>query len=349
MNMSMTLSAILAAGATASLATPPESIDQQRPPGKVAILYNDAFLRHSTGAGHPERPDRLNVIVDRIRSDATLSAATAWLAFEPASIGTIEAVHTADYIRRVMEECAALEDGRLAPLSTGDTILSSGTWDASLLAAGAGMAGVDHVMQGKHRSAFALVRPPGHHATADRGMGFCVFNNIAIAARHAQRQHGLERILIVDIDVHHGNGTQDIFYEDPSVFFFCAHQHPLYPRTGRPTETGRGRGKGYTLNVDLPRGAGDGDILRAIEGKLRPAMESFLPELILVSAGFDGHADDPLGGLAYTTEGFAAIARELLTLATRHTSGRIVYMLEGGYATQAMADSVAAILNVLAE
>lgn len=320
-----------------------------RPPDKVAILYSDAFLLHSTGAGHPESPDRLKVIINRLRNDATLAAKTDWIAFEPASTDAIETAHTADYIRLVKAECDALEDGRRTPLSTGDTILSDGTWRAATLAAGAGMAGVDHVMNGTHRSAFALVRPPGHHATANRGMGFCVFNNIAIAARHAQHRHGLERILIVDIDVHHGNGTQDIFYEDPSVFFFCVHQHPLYPRTGRPEETGRGRGKGFTRNIDLPQGAGDEDILGAIKDTLRPAMESFKPELILVSAGFDGHANDPLGGLAYTEEGFAGMARELLLLANRHASGRIVFLLEGGYATQAMADSVAAVLHILAD
>jgi acetoin utilization deacetylase AcuC-like enzyme len=349
MKLSMTLSAILAAGATASLAGQPEKIDPNRPPAKIAILYNEAFLLHATGAGHPERADRLHVLIKRLRNDATLSAKLAWLDFEPASIGALEAAHSSDYIRLVQTECDALQDGRLATLSTGDTMLSAGTWKAARLAAGAGMAGVDHVMQGENRAAFALVRPPGHHATANRGMGFCVFNNIAIAARHAQRQHGLQRILIVDIDVHHGNGTQDIFYEDPSVFLFCVHQHPLYPGTGRPTETGRGRGEGFTLNVDLPRGAGDRDILAALKDKLQPAMESFQPELILVSAGFDGHEADPLGGLAYTQEGFAAMAAELLSLANRYTAGRIVFMLEGGYATEAMADSVAAILHVLAE
>ncbi len=313
----------------------------------IALFYDDAFLLHRTGAGHPERPDRLKAAVSRIRDDYTLSQKVTWPPFSPAPMEAIKAVHTSGYVALARTESDAVEDGQFVQLSTGDTILSPDTWSAALLAAGAAMASVDAVVQEQHPAAFALVRPPGHHATPDRGMGFCVFNNIAIAARHAQRKPAIERVLIVDIDVHHGNGTQDIFYEDDTVYFFCVHQHPLYPGSGRPSEQGRGRGKGYTQNVDLPAGAGDDDILSALENQLLPAMKSFQPQLILVSAGFDGHTADPLGGLRYTAEGYARMARMLQDLATRYADGRIAFILEGGYNTTAMADSIAAMLEEL--
>ncbi len=343
------LAAAVSAGITETETTNPAKNTMTNTPHQmhIAILYDDAFLLHQTGPGHPERPDRLKAAIARIRTDETLSTHTIWPAFGPASLEAIKAVHTPAYVQLAKKETAAVQPGEFAQLSTGDTMLSADTWNAALLAAGAAMAGVDAVIQDQHPAAFALVRPPGHHATPDRGMGFCLFNNIAIAARHAQREHNIERVLIVDIDVHHGNGTQDIFYEDNSVFFFCVHQHPLYPGTGRPRETGRGPGKGYTQNVDLPRGAGNQEMLAALQDKLAPAMESFQPQLILVSAGFDGHAADPLGGLRYTTEGFAKMAVALQALAQQHADGRIVFVLEGGYNTSAMADSITTMLHTL--
>ncbi len=315
---------------------------------EIVLLYDDVFLQHRTGPGHPERPDRLKKTIARIRDDHDLVSKVTWPSLSPASEDAIGAVHTTNYIALARAETQAVEEGDVVQLSTGDTMLSSGTWDAALMAAGGAMTAVDAVATGQHPAAFALVRPPGHHASADRGMGFCLFNNIAIAARHAQREHAMERVLIVDIDVHHGNGTQDIFYEDDTVYFFCVHQHPLYPGSGRPSEQGRGRGKGYTQNVDLPAGAGDDDILSALQDTLLPAMESFQPQLILVSAGLDGHTADPLGGLHYTEEGYARMARMLQDLAIRYADGRIAFILEGGYNTTAMADSIAAMLEELA-
>jgi acetoin utilization deacetylase AcuC-like enzyme len=313
---------------------------------KIAIFYSDKFLLHDTGQYHPENPARLAAVVDFLKTDKFFTQHLTWPTFKPATRELLKLAHTDDYIQLVTDEVKALKNGT-ANLSTGDTVISAHTLEAATLAVGASVAGVDAVMSGRNRAAFALVRPPGHHATATRGMGFCVYNNVAIAARYAQKNYGLKRILIVDFDVHHGNGTQDIFYEDDSVFYFSVHQHPLYPGSGRPDETGKGKGSGYTLNVDLQRGAGDTALIAALKNQLEPAMEKFKPEFVLVSAGFDAHEGDILGELNYTDAGYGAAAKILREIAKRHASNRTVYVLEGGYSPNNIKNSVAEILRVL--
>ena len=316
---------------------------------KVAILYHEKFLRHDTGAHHPENPARLIHVVDFLKNAKTLASKIYWPTFQPASREMLNLVHTPEYLDLVEHTVKSLKKGELKNLSTGDTVVSEHSLEAASLAVGAVASGVDEVMAKRATSAFALVRPPGHHATSARGMGFCIYNQVAIAARYLQQKHGLKRILIVDVDVHHGNGTQDIFYADDSVFYFSVHQHPLYPGSGRPSETGVDKGKGYTLNVDMPIGAGDVAVLSAMQNQLKPAMEKFKPEFILVSAGFDAHEGDQLGDLNYTDQGYAEMAKVLQKMANQYASGRIVYALEGGYSAENISNAVVAILNVLWE
>jgi acetoin utilization deacetylase AcuC-like enzyme len=314
----------------------------------VTLLYSDRFLQHDAGAGHPDTPDRLATIIQQLKQHQTLNPQLRWPAFSAASRTDLLAVHQASYLD-------LLEAGQqqLSPtkpyltLTTGDTVISKDSLAVARLASGAAMAGVDAVMQQQSKSAFAMVRPPGHHATADRGMGFCIYNHVAVAARYAQKQYAVQKILIVDIDVHHGNGTQDIFEQDDSVFYFSAHQHPLYPRTGRPQETGLGKGKGYTMNIDIPPGSDQSVVLAAIDKQLLPAMQRFQPELILVSAGLDTHQGDLLGGLNYTDAGYAEIARKVISLADQYAQGRTVWVLEGGYVPANNAHAVESILQAL--
>lgn len=334
------------------LPTHAETIDNQeghkKPnPMPTAILYDDKFLWHDTGPEHPENPQRLRAVINKLKTTPELSRRIFWPAFTPATHHDLQRIHTKDYIALVKREVDALMPNETRTLSTGDTVISPKTFEVASLAAGAGIAGVDLVLKGVTRNAIVLARPPGHHASASRGMGFCVFNNVAIAARYAQQQYGIQRILIADIDVHHGNGTQDIFYNDPSVFYFSVHQHPLYPGTGRPHETGTELGKGFTLNVDLPAGSGDKAILSVLEHQLMPAMAEFEPELILVSAGFDAHIGDPLGGLGYTDAGYLAITSKLQKLATLYSQERLIFILEGGYSPNNIQSAVESILQGL--
>lgn len=312
----------------------------------VTVLYDERFLLHDTGNGHPETPDRLAHIVRHLKQ-VPLNASLRWPAFSAATREDLLRVHHPAYLSLLEVEQQQLTNRSYHMLSTGDTVISKHSLDVARLASGAAMAGVDAVMQGKSKSAFALVRPPGHHATADVGMGFCIYNHVAVAARYAQNKYGVRKVLIIDIDVHHGNGTQAIFDEDDSVFYFSAHQHPLYPRSGRPAETGAGRGKGYTMNIDVPPTSDESVVLQALAGQLAPVMQRFKPELVLVSAGLDAHRGDLLGGLHYSDAGYAAIADKVVQLADQYAQGRSVWVLEGGYVPENNANAVEAILQVL--
>ena len=313
-------------------------------PSKIAVYYSDKFLLHDTGFGHPERPDRLHSIIKAI-DESNIKAQLNFPNFAPATIAQLQFAHTSEYINIAKE---AIDEG-YHQLPTGDTVISKGSWEAALLAAGAVISACDSVIANQFKSAFCLVRPPGHHATAERGMGFCIFNNIAIAARHLQKSHGIKKVLIVDFDVHHGNGTQDIFYADNTVFYFSIHEKDIYPGSGHEAETGINKGQGYTQNVELKSGDGDYKAISAIREKLIPAMQIFQPEFILVSAGFDAHQDDPLGHLKYTASGYGALAKELSNLASQYANGHIVFTLEGGYHLNGLSESVVKILEILTE
>jgi len=310
---------------------------------RTGIVFDARCLLHKPPPEHPESPDRLRALQRRLEQEGLLARLAAIPARE-AGDDDLHLCHTRAYLATVQKDIA-----RRAPmLSTGDTQLSQHADLSARLAAGAAMAAVDAVMSGRVRNAFAAVRPPGHHATLSRGMGFCLYNNVAIAARHARRAWGVDRVLIVDWDVHHGNGTQDIFYDDPSVFFFSTHQAPWYPGTGWPDETGDGPARGTTLNCPFPAGAGRREILGAFRRKLAPAMEWFRPALVLVSAGFDSRQRDPLGLFRLRDEDFAEMTEIVLEIADRWAGGRVVSVLEGGYSLEGMPGAVAAHVRVLA-
>lgn len=306
----------------------------------IGVYYSEEFLKHDTGFNHPEKPERLQAIIDVIQNSPRFSD-FIFPDFLPALKEDLLLVHTSEYVEIVEN---AVRDG-YQQLPTGDTVISKHSWAVALLAVGALKNACEKIMVQEISSAFCLVRPPGHHASANRGMGFCIFNNIAICARYLQKKFLLKKILIVDFDVHHGNGTQDIFYEDNSVFYFSVHGKNMYPGTGLPTEIGCNAGKGYTLNVELNSGSGDAHVLSALQNNLLPAMKMFQPEFILVSAGFDGHKDDPLGNLSYSAEGYGQLAHELALLAKQYAKGRLLFTLEGGYHLDALATSVEKILE----
>ncbi len=306
----------------------------------VTALSADPICReHLAGvSSHPERPERFDAILEGLSAFGL-----PLLAPRAATEDELALCHTGAYIRLVRQE---IEAGR-SYLSTGDTDISPGSWDAALHAAGGVLNAVDAVFSGQARNAFCAIRPPGHHATSGRGMGFCIFNNVAIAARYAQRRHGVERVLIVDWDVHHGNGTQDIFYRDPDVYFFSTHQWPLYPGTGRTDETGDGPGAGTTSNFPFPAGSGRTEILGAVQSSLAPAMKQFRPDFVLISSGFDSRAGDLLGRFTLTDEDFADLTAAVVEIADRDAGGRIVSAIEGGYNLSGLASAAAAHVKAL--
>jgi len=318
---------------------------QTPPPRPTGLVYDDVYLKHLSGnSGHPERPERLTAIWDGLQK-AGLTRDVRRIPPRRATDDELALVHDRSYVALVRRE---LSDVRgYEELSTGDTLVSRDSLDAALSAAGGVLNAVDAVMKGTVRNAFCAVRPPGHHAGPARGQGFCIFNNVAIAARYVQKTYGVRRVLIVDQDYHHGNGTQDIFYEDGSVLYFSTHHFGAYPGTGAASETGRGKGAGKILNVPMPPGAGDAEFLQAFETKLVPAARAFKPEFILISAGFDGMRRDVLGLFDITPQGFAGIARVVVNLANELCGGRLVSVLEGGYRLDGLAESVAAHVSVL--
>ena len=293
---------------------------------KTGLVADSAVKRHDLGRFHPEQPARFTALLNRLE-ETQLLAQLHRIESRSATDDELALAHTRSYIELVEREVAA----HRSQLSTGDTDLCEHSAAAARIASGSVLQALDAVFTGEVANAFCIVRPPGHHANSDRGMGFCLFNNVAIAARYAQQCYGIERVLIADWDVHHGNGTQDIFYHDGSVLFFSTHQSPWYPGTGSAVERGEGLGAEKTINCPFPASAGRDEIVGAFETVLLPAAEAFEPELILLSAGFDSRVGDPLGQFTLTDADFADLTHMMTALAARYCGNKLVSVLEGGY------------------
>jgi acetoin utilization deacetylase AcuC-like enzyme len=299
------------------------------------LIYDPAYLRHDTGPGHFENPQRLECILGAIAHDAVLAGKLRRVSPQPASDEDLLRCHSGEMIEAIR---AHIERGGTHLDS--DTPVSAESFDVALLAAGAAITAVDSVMKSEGGRAFGLCRPPGHHATDRRPMGFCIFNNAAIAARYAQAKYGAETVLIVDWDVHHGNGTQDIFWRDESVYFFSTHQSPHYPGTGDRDETGAGKGAGFTLNIPLAAHTPAQTQREAFSEALHHIENRFHPDLVIISAGFDSHRGDPLGNLMLEDSDFAEMTKDVLRIAERHAKGRVIGLLEGGYNLDQLGGSV---------
>jgi acetoin utilization deacetylase AcuC-like enzyme len=310
--------------------------------GKTGFVYHPAYLEHDMGAGHPESPNRLRAIVQQLEQSGTMASLTR-IAPRKAEEEWITQIHTPSYVAALNRNVPTAGLVSLDP----DTSMSPGSLNAAYLAVGGALAAVDAIMAKQVDHAFCAVRPPGHHAEAGRAMGFCLFNNVAIAARYVQKKYGLGRVLIVDWDVHHGNGTQHSFEDDPTVLFFSTHQYPHYPGTGRATERGKGAGAGYTINVPMEAGEGDEEYHAIFLKSLVPAVDAFKPEFVIISAGFDAHKDDPLASMGLTEAGYADLTEIVAGIAKRHAKGRILSSLEGGYNLKALAASVEAHIKAL--
>ncbi len=309
---------------------------------KTGFLFDNIFLEHKTTLDHPEKPERLTAIIDNLK-EKKLYSELVQIPSRPVDMELLKKVHTPEYIEHVARICHEGE----GYLDSSDTPVSEKSYEAALMAAGSVVSAIDAVMEGKVRNAFCAVRPPGHHAEKDRAMGFCLFNNIAVGTQYIQDKYKLSKVLIVDWDVHHGNGTQHFSYNSPDILYFSVHQYPFYPGTGSESEKGVGKGLNYTINCPLPAGSTDADYMEVFENKLKPAALSFSPDFVLVSAGFDSHKNDLLGGMRVTEQGYSQMTRIVKEIARKCCNSRLVSVLEGGYNLQALASSVEAHIRVL--
>jgi acetoin utilization deacetylase AcuC-like enzyme len=311
---------------------------------KTGFLYDERYQLHKTGRFHPEVPDRLPCVFKGIQ-EAGLFSKLIHIEASPADLKWIELVHDGQYVRRFKSFCSSGGSAFDSP----DNQMCCETYETALLAVGGVLDVVDRLMNGELDNAFCAVRPPGHHAEVNKAMGFCYFNNVAIAARYLQNQWGIQRVGIVDFDVHHGNGTQHIFEQDPTVFYYSIHEHPsfAYPGTGREFENGKELGHGYTKNSPVLPGQGDDEYKRLMRRDLLPAFEKFKPEVILVSVGFDAHRDDDMSDMKVSTEGFTWIMQTVVDLAKRYSKGRVISVLEGGYSLKRLPELAANHVRIL--
>ncbi|MDD3579993.1 MAG: histone deacetylase [Desulfobacca sp.] len=310
----------------------------------TGYVYDERYLLHQAGTWHPERPERLKAIHQRLVTSGLLDQIVVIKPHE-APLAWVETLHERDYIERFRKAC---EKGQTI-FQSADNGICRDSYKIALLAVGGVLAACDAMINGQINNAFCAVRPPGHHAERARAMGFCFFNNIALGARYLQQQHGLSRIAIVDWDVHHGNGTQHLLEEDPSVFYISVHEDPstCYPGTGRKTEKGRGAGLGYTLNIPMAAHSGNAEYLQALKDKIIPALTEFSPDCLMISAGFDAHADDPLAHMNLSREGYQQMGQALAQFAKEHCASRVISILEGGYNLEVLADGVEDQIRIL--
>jgi len=307
---------------------------------RSAVVIDPEFLKHEPGEFHPERPERLKALLELTR--ALHGGMIQILPPRQATLAEIEACHGSQYMDLIR---STSETNRYA--LDGDTVTCADSFGTAVLAVGGFLRLLESMAAGEFQNGFAMVRPPGHHALKDHAMGFCLFNTMAIGAQYLKTHYGARRILIMDWDVHHGNGTQDSFYCDPSVLYISTHQYPYYPGTGAMNEVGMGKGEGYTVNIPLPAGCGDEEYLGVFKQIVMPIAAKYEPEWVLISAGFDSHRQDPLGGMLVTEEGFATMASLLLNLAQKFAGGKVAFLLEGGYNLKALKSSVAAVLQII--
>jgi len=308
----------------------------------TGFIYHDLYLKHHTGTHFPESSERLIGIVDYLEKK-NFFANLIKMTPETAALKWIEMIHAKAYINRVEAFCKK----NSKYLDTPDNPISKDSFNTAVLAVGGVLTAVDAVIEGKVNNVFCAVRPPGHHALAEQSMGFCIFNNVAIAAKYVQERYGLLKVAIIDWDVHHGNGTQAAFYTDPSVYYISTHQYPFYPGTGSLSEIGRGVGEGSTLNIPLSKGSDDGKYIKVFKEIIEPQVMKFKPDFIFISAGFDAYVDDPLGGMSITKRGFKELSKIVINIAKKCSHGRLISVLEGGYCIKALGPIVEEHLSAL--